>query len=432
MKLPKCSITPILISTFSFLLCLSINAHAGRIKSTAAKNSSAILQKIAEFCKQNSLKKIKKNKNFANQAVYQLQQAATGGLSKQIWHNINLIPYLQQANTQINSDSSVIALATKGSLLPHHNNPLNEVAADTLLEELLGVHTFIQSTTPEQVSSRWANFSFDCSIGLGAVFYTNQLEQIHLLQRKKGNYFFITQTNEVYKPNWFHDTLDQVRGFNRSNHTAYGRVTNTAFQGKGLGLPITLGIQYICWKQLFVGIGREMLFNRTDKLIHNDDDITYKAYILHKKWSTQGRWFVKCGWYMFSDQKHRFFGDMRLFYVQHLGHIFSKLVTFGPYLHQALAYNLGLGYERQFTDYLSCIMRLSMEKQKFKQFTDTKSHDYNIQYKQPALYLQVGLSIRPIKYTPYKTLKCKERQCKDNTLNDITKLEGLQELLEAD
>ncbi|MEF2232835.1 MAG: hypothetical protein V3580_02050 [Candidatus Cardinium sp.] len=340
---------------------------------------------------------------------------------------------MQQANTQINSDASAIAIATKGSPLPHHNNPLNKVAADTLLEEPLGVHTFIQSTTHQQVSSRWANFSFDCSIGLGAIFYTNRLEQMHLLQRQQGNYFFITKTNEAYKPNWFHDTLYQVRGFNPSNHTAYGgRVTNTAFQGKGLGLPITLGIQYICWKQLFVGMGREMVFNRTYKLLHNNEDITHKAYILHKKWSTQGRWFVKCGWYMVSHQKHRFFGDIRLFYVQHLGHMFSKLVTFGPYLHQALAYNLGLGYEQQLTDYFSCITRLSMERQRFKQFTHTKSYDYNIQYKQPALYLQVGISMRPVKQAPYKALKCKEPQCKNNTLNHITKLEGLQDLLEAD
>ncbi|CAH2559657.1 hypothetical protein [Cardinium endosymbiont of Oedothorax gibbosus] len=117
----------------------------------------------------------------------------TYDLSNQTWHKVNLRPYLQQPNIQINSDFS--AIATKESVPPNHNNPLNDVAADALLEELLGVHTFIKPAHSEQ--SIWANFSFDFSIGAGAVFYSNRLEQVRLFQRPKQDYFFITKANDV-------------------------------------------------------------------------------------------------------------------------------------------------------------------------------------------------------------------------------------------
>lgn len=347
-------------------------------------------------------------------------------LSNQTWHKVNLIPYLQQANTQINSDLS--ATATKKSVLPNHNNPSNNVAADALLEELLGVHTFIKPAHSEQ--SIWANFSFDFSIGAGAVLYSNRLEQMRLLQRQKQDYFFITKTNDVYKPNWFHDALNKVTHFDQSDRIEHGGSENAAFQGKGWGVPITLGIQYVFWQQLLVGVGREVVFNATNRLVHNDKNIKHKEYAMHKKWSAQGRWFAKCGWYAFSNEKRRFFGDIRLFHVHHFGRMFSTLVTFGPYLHQALAYNVGLGYEQQLTDYLSCTARLSIELQRFEQFSNKKSYNYNIQYKQPAIYLQVGLSMRSTKYNPFKHLKNKECQDKNQQLNGISKLEGLQDLLD--
>ncbi|WP_419241641.1 hypothetical protein [Cardinium endosymbiont of Nabis limbatus] len=489
-RLPKRSkiVIPILIGIFSFFLCAftnTTNANLRSIRKAANENSTIILQKIKEFRKQSFHKKNttleashhqedcqlkedatanctaipiqptandKKIKNFyaydpIGQAWAQCQSfKITNGyrhhklidatidgnpyrnfwaydLPNQTWHNVRLISYLQQANTQINSDSP--AMATKKSALSNHNKPLNDVARDELLEELLGVHTFIHPANPEQETSLWDNFSFDFSIGTGMVFYANRLEHMRLLQREKHDYFFITKTNEVYKPNWFHDTLNSVPKFNESDCIQGNDSKNTTFEGKGLGIPITLGIQYIFWKQLFVGVGREAVFNATKKLVHNDDNIAHKQYAMPKKWSVQGRWFAKCGWYAFSNEQYKFFGDIRLFYVRHLGHMFSTLVTFGDYLHQAVAYNFGLGYEQQLTNYLAGTARLSVELQKFKQFSNKEVHGYNISYKQPAIYLQVGLSIR-------KYLKNKKDQTKAHKLNNINKLDGLQNLLDLD
>lgn len=355
-------------------------------------------------------------------------------LSHQTWHNVNIIPYLQQANTQLNSDSP--ATAAKKSMLPDHNTSLNEhnVATDELLEELLGVHTLSTHPNAGQAKSIWADLSFDCSIGTGAVFYTNRLEQMQLLQRGKNDYFFITKTNEVYKPNWFHDTLNKIKeqSFDPFDRIAHGGPANASFKGIGWSVPITLGIQYVCWQQLLIGVGREMVFNATNRLVHNDAHIKHKEYSTHTKWSTQGRWFVKGGWYAFSNEKHRLFGDIRLCYVHHLGRICAALVPFGPYLHRALAYNLGLGYEQQLTDYLSCTARLSVEQQKFKQFSNTKAYDYNIQYRQRAIYLQVGLSMRCTRYDRSKHLENTEYHNKNYSLNDVSKLEGLQDLLDLD
>lgn len=349
-------------------------------------------------------------------------------LSNQTWHKVSLTPYLQQTNTQINSHSPAIVI--NKSVRPNQNNPLHYVAADALLEELLGVHTLMKLDNPEQKQSIWSNFSLDFSIGSGAIFYRNRLEQMRLLQRQNHDYFFITNTNEVYRPNWFHHTLDKVIGFDQFDHIADGSSQNASFRGIGFGMPITLGLQYVLWQQLLIGLGAEIVVNATNQLVHNDDHITHKTYLIDKKWSTQGRWFAKCGWYAFNNAKHRFFTDIRLCYVHHSGNKFPWLITLGPYLYHTLAYNFGLGYEQQLTDYLSCTVRLAMEQQKFKQFPDQQS--YNIHYKQPAIYLQVGLSMRFAKDNPSNHLKNKECHGKNHELDSISNLEGLQDLLSSD
>lgn len=305
-----------------------------------------------------------------------------------------------------------------------HDQP---IATDGLLEELLGVHTL--NKNDNQLKNIFSKISFDCTLGVGAVFYTNRLEQMQLLQRKNNTYFFRTKTDEVYKPNWFHHTLDEVIDFDPFDSIEYSSTEKTEFQGKGLGVPVTLGIQYLCGQRLFIGLGREMIFNATNRLTHYYNHIPRKAYHTHKKWSAQGRWFAKCGWYAFGNEKHRFFGDMRLFYVHHLGSRLARLVTFGPYLHHTVAYNFGVGYEQQLTDYLSYTMRFAMEWQRFKQFANKI---YNIQYTQPAIYLQMGLAVRCTKCNLDNHLKNRACHTKPHTLNDPTKLDGLQDLLDLD
>ena len=68
-----------------------------------------------------------------------------------------------------------------------------------------------------------------------------------------------------------------------------------------------------------------------------------------------------------------------------------KSITLGPYVHQAFAFRrVGLGYEKKLTKYPSLTSRLSIEWQQFKQFS---KQEYNIIYKHPAIYLQIGLSV---------------------------------------
>lgn len=76
-RLPKRSRIPILIGIFSFLICLFTNANARNAKKPASKNSSTILQKIKEFCKQRTSKKSKKNESLDDLALDQLQQGET-------------------------------------------------------------------------------------------------------------------------------------------------------------------------------------------------------------------------------------------------------------------------------------------------------------------------------------------------------------------
>ncbi|WP_243517158.1 MULTISPECIES: hypothetical protein [unclassified Candidatus Cardinium] len=354
-------------------------------------------------------------------------------VSNQTWHKVSLISYLQQTNTQINNHSP--ATAIQESAPTDRSNQFSDLATDELLEELLGVHTLAKQPNLDQKESPWANLSLDFTIGPGAVFYTNYLEEMHLLQRENNEYFFKTNTDEIYQPNWFYDTLSRYKlaDFNLSDpRITQGSAENATFKGKGWAIPITLGIQYTLWKRLLVGIGREIVFNATNQLVHNDETIDHKEYIPNKKWSTQGRWFAKLGWYPFNNENYRFFTDIRIFRVHHLDTVLPNLVGFGDYIHQALAYNFGLGYEQQLTNYLACTTRLAMELQKFKQFSNDTPHNYNIHYKQPAIYLQLGLAIRFAKYKSSNDLTNQDYQNNNRKPNDLSKVEGLQDLLDLD
>jgi hypothetical protein len=212
------------------------------------------------------------------------------------------------------------------------------------------------------------------------------------------------------------------------HHVAHGRSHQITFKGKGSAWPITLGMQYIFWQQLLVGIGREIVLNYTNNLLHNDTSMQHNTLTMNKKWSTQGRWFAKGGWYFFRNPKHRLLADIRIFCVHHLGNRLRKTITFGSYLHRAYAFNLGGGYEQQLTNYLSFTSRLSMEWQRFTQFSNQEC--YNINYKQPAIYLQMGLSIQLAKNNASKKTKSIQNIYTKRKVDDLSKLEEMQDLLD--
>lgn len=321
-------------------------------------------------------------------------------IDNQIWHKVSLKKYLQQASTQINNDkdNGSSTMVTEKLVLLDGRSKTRGVVTEELLEELLGVHTYpiTVDVNPQQERRIWSNFSFDFSVGTGVVFYENSLVNMSLSRREVGegdDCFFVTETNEVYKPNWFYHTLDKVDGFdvNQIYQVEDSCVYQAKFVGKGVALPITLGIQYTFAQQFLVGAGREIVLNYTNKLRQKDNSVKCKELIMRKKWSAQGRWFARGGWYAFYNPKQRLFADIRLFCVHHLGSELYKTLTFGPYLYRAFAYNIGLGYERQLTGILSFTSRISMELQPFKQFPNKRS--YNIAYTQSAIYMQMGLSI---------------------------------------
>lgn len=309
------------------------------------------------------------------------------------WYKVSLIKYLQQTDTQqtnvtINDDSATISI--KKQVLSDNRNELNSPSNDELLEELLGVHTpTADRTAPMGDRMWWSNFSFDFTLGTGAVFYQNSLVNMGFIKKSSQECLLITNGGEMYKQNWFYHTLNRVNKSGAKGITILPKNNNISFKGKGSAIPITLGVQYTFWEQLIVGVGRELIFNYTTKLVHSNTSTTLS---LHKTWSAQGRWFAKCGWYCFNNESHRLFVDIRLFYVHHLGNMLRKTITFGSYLHQAAAYNIGFGYEQQVTDCFSLTSRLAVEWQRFKQFASQSS--YNIVYSQPAIYVQVGLSMQ--------------------------------------
>ncbi|WP_339044423.1 hypothetical protein [Cardinium endosymbiont of Tipula unca] len=342
--------------------------------------------------------------------------------TNQEWYKVSLVKYLQQTNTQINNNPTAIPIREQVLL----GDRSERLPNDELLEELLGVHTPI-THHPQKEDHTWSNFSFDFTFGTGTVFYENSLVNMGLIKKAGQEYFFVPNTNELYKPNWFYHTLEKVNGSGPKQISLLHdhSIHQPSFKGKGEAFPITLAIQYTFWEQLIVGVGRELVFNYTNKLVHHNSSTTL---IIHKKWSAQGRWFAKCGWYCFNNGNHRLFTDIRLFYVHHLGNMLRKTMTFGSYLHQAAAYNIGFGYEQQFTDYFSLVSRLAVEWQRFKQFSS--HHPYNIVYHQPALYLQVGLSMRLAQYSRRKVLKKEHGKAVNNKTTRPRDLEDTQDLLD--
>lgn len=343
--------------------------------------------------------------------------------TNQEWYKVSLVKHLQQTNTQINNNPTAVPIREQVLL----GDSSESLSNDELLEELLGVHTPIADHNLQKDDHIWSNFSFDITFGAGTVFYENSLMNMSLVKNAEQAYFFISDSNECYKPNWFYHTLEKVNGSGPKQiyHLHNGNTYQPSFKGKGGAFPITLGVQYAFWEQLLVGVGRELIFNYTNKLVHTNSST---ELAIPKKWSAQGRWFAKCGWYYFSNGNHRLFADTRLFYVHHLGNILRKTMTFGSYLHQAAAYNFGLGYEQQLTDCFALTARISVEWQRFKQFAS--QYPYNIVYHQPAVYLQVGLSMRLAKCSRHKVLKKEHGKSVKNKTAPPQDLEETQDLLD--
>lgn len=315
----------------------------------------------------------------------------------QQWHKVNLIPYLQQLGIQSTDSSST----PKKQVMPDDHTTIQEQSTMELLEVFPDPVKY--NNPQDHRDSLWSRLSLGCSIGGGMTFYKNSLINLCLLQRDQSNYFLVTKAGEVYKPNWFYGTLTKISNF-QYFHVQGSRSYAVDFTAKGFLIPITLALQYDFQScPLFIGIGREMVLSYIATWRHHDHMIPNKTLQVNR-WMVQGRWLAKIGWYIIRNEKHRFFLDMRLCYVHHLGSCFRKVITFGSYLHQALAYNLGGGYERQFTDRFLYTTRLAVEWQSFKQFPACSS---NIAYKQLSLYLQIGLSMQCASASSSNVRMCK-------------------------
>lgn len=310
---------------------------------------------------------------------------------KKEWHIATLLPYLQQTNTQINNTS--FSTVQTESLLPSTHSLAEDIAQEGLLEELLGVHTKIptmrKETTPRK-KNIWGHASVEITLGTGVTFYQNKLQDIRLLVREGNDYYLVSKTNNVYRPNWFYDAVTPVYGLDtrQLHRVVHGTNYESSFQGRGAAWPITLAGEYTFWNKLVVGMGKEIVCNHIAKLKHNDTSMPHAIYELSRKWSVQGRWFAKGGCYVLHTVRHKLLLDLRFFWVHHFGNKLYKAFTFGSYLHQTMAWNGGIRYEKSLTRLFSFTARLSLERQRFKQFSTQAE---NIAYNQHAGYAQVGI-----------------------------------------
>jgi len=294
------------------------------------------------------------------------------------WHQVSLLSYLSPNEK-------------KNPLSTKHSTALSNVPKQTLLNELLSSYKPKQSNVSHTILS---NFSFHTSLGTGLSFYRNELKKLTLYaKRNKSNkYYFVTDNRETYRPNWFKGVLTHLTNVDPGQKHAFVKGSNNAlFQGKGWAFPIAFVLKYTFVERLFFAFGREFLLKHLSELSHNDHKIRNKVLKFNQKKSAEGRWLWQGGWYFFHSAKHKFFGDFSFFYVHHMGDKFHAAIFAGDYIHKAYAFNPGIGYEKQLTDYLSWTTRFSVEWQQFKEF---QTQAYNIMYRIPAIYLELGLAIK--------------------------------------
>ena len=70
--------------------------------------------------------------------------------------------------------------------------------------------------------------------------YGNNLMNMNLVIRNNHDYFFVTKSNQVYKPNWFHDTLHKVTEFDTDQvcNVIHGHANQSTFRSKGGGMAL--------------------------------------------------------------------------------------------------------------------------------------------------------------------------------------------------
>ncbi len=233
-------------------------------------------------------------------------------------------------------------------------------------------------------------FSLGVGTGFGRTYYSHDLDDFALVEKGEQLYiidkttFNATGTNQGYT-NWVSDA--QVTNsllIAPGDVVSQSDTANLTFRGIGNNIPLSLTLHL----NLFIfrlggGVTAEYA-TLPDMLLQDNPSPGFGAYQPRKSSSLQTRYFGIIGAKVYDFWDYSFAVDMHIGKLNR-GSAFNK-----AQIDKASYMNLGISIEKNFSEYFRLTVRPSYDMKKYNLLLPESG--LTVQHKQPALYVNVGVS----------------------------------------
>lgn len=236
------------------------------------------------------------------------------------------------------------------------------------------------------------NLAINFNTGVGTTFHKVSIANFNLI--RQGEKFYmqaIEETADVYEPHWFSKANSRIIGFitQREDCIKKGEAI-PSFKNVSLSVPITPSLHYTLFKKVRIGGGVNFEINFLQKL----QPTSHKGALGDFKTSSNQYYSVKyfglVGYNIIQRPNYAFVFDSQIGEFCNLGEDVSAFFKEHTYLQKSLFFNIGIGYERNITEYSRFLTRLTYEAKSLKDKFNAHPSGY-VKMRQPAIYLQVGI-----------------------------------------
>ena len=250
------------------------------------------------------------------------------------------------------------------------------------------------------------NFSLHVVTGYGVTFYSHEINGPGILQVKDSavflfdNFYVLGDTLDTGYTNWVNDA--QVASNVPVGDQNYLLGTDTLavkYTASGGNVPISVAISYTYDRYRFGGgFTYEQLF--TTKYYPSLASGQLEPFKTNYTTSSMTRYYIYLGGELFRSMRHTIAVDAMLGTYK-----FGKKHYNPNQIRTKMFFNLGVSFERSFSEYFKVFLRPSVE---FKNYTLTvPGLNYEINHNAPAFYVNIGAILRMPDLR-----KCTVSQCK--------------------
>jgi hypothetical protein len=227
---------------------------------------------------------------------------------------------------------------------------------------------------------------FSLSTGYGRTFYSHQLAGFGIVQQNGFQpVAFISGTGPTTQySNWFNDIALQT-DMRTADFLVNSDTTSIGFRSRGFNIPIKFSV-HVAFDRFRLGGGLSYEYMRIGEFTPTN----YRNEISNFSPGINGalarRYFVMVGANLMSYYEYNLVADLNVGSINPGRNFNSGIIDKGPY------FNLGLQFEREFSEYFKVFLRPSVE---WKSYTITIPETTSaIRHTYPSVFVNVGATLR--------------------------------------